>query len=162
MDKAEFSKRVLEVEPTLYHVSKSILFNETDCEDAVQEAILKAYTKQNSLKEIKYFKTWLIRIMINECYQFLRTKKQEVSYDDYMQEKPAEDKQYSELYDAIQKVDLKHRMPIILYYIEGYSINEIAKILRIPTGTVKSRLSKGRELIKGLLEDEEKQDKSKR
>ncbi len=156
MDKVTFSEKVLEAEQTLYHVSKSILINEVDCEDVVQEAILKAYTKRNSLIEVKYFKTWLTRILINECYQFLRTKKQEVSYDDYMQEKPAEDKQYSELYDAIQKLDIKHRMPIILCYIEGYSVNEIAKILRIPTGTVKSRLSKGRKQIKQFLEDEVK------
>ena len=154
MDKTEFSRKVMEVESTLYHVSKSILHNETDCEDAVQEAILKAYTKRNTLKEVNFFKTWLTRILINECYQLLRTKKQEISYDVFMQEKPIEDKNNSELYYAIKKLDIKHRIPIVLCYIEGYKVSEIAHILKIPTGTVKSRLSKGRNQIKLLLEDE--------
>ncbi|TCL56958.1 RNA polymerase sigma-70 factor (ECF subfamily) [Kineothrix alysoides] len=155
MDKIEFSKRVLEAEQSLYHVSKVLLFHESDCEDVVQEAILKAYLKRDSLREVKFFKTWLTRILINECYQFLRTKKQEVSYDDYMSQEPAEEKHYTELYDAIRKLDEKHKLPIVLYYIEGYSVEEIAGTLKIPSGTVKSRLSKGRRMLKDLLESEE-------
>ncbi len=154
MDKEEFSKRVLAAEASLYRVSKGILINEADCEDAVQNAILKAYMKRNSLKEVSFFKTWLIRILINECYQFLRRKKQEVSYDDCILEERTEQVQYPELYDAIKRLDIKHRMPIILCYIEGYSVNEIAGILRIPSGTVKSRLSRGRKQIRDLLEEE--------
>ncbi len=154
MDKNEFSKKILEAEQTLYRVSKSILINDADCEDAVQEAVLKAYLKRNSLREEKYFKTWLTRILINECYQLLRTKKQELSYEDYFQEEQAETNQHSELYDAILKLNIKHRMPIILHYIEGYSVNEIAKLLRVPSGTVKSRLSKGRKQLKKLLDYE--------
>ncbi len=155
MDKKEFSKRVMEAERSLYHVSKVLLFHEADCEDVVQNAILKAYLKRDSLREVKFFKTWLTRILINECYQFLRTKKQEVSYDDYMAQEPAEEKDYTELYDAIRKLDKKHKLPIVLYYIEGYSVEEIAGTLKIPSGTVKSRLSKGRKLLKDLLESEE-------
>lgn len=155
MDKEEFSKRVIEAESSLYHVSKGILINEADCEDVVQDAILKAFIKRDSLKDIDYFKTWLIRILINECYQFLRTKKPEVSYDDYMSEETTERIQYMELYEAIKKLDMKHRMPIILSYIEGYSVKDIAKMLKIPSGTVKSRLSKGRKQIKELLGEEE-------
>lgn len=155
MDKKEFSKRVMEAERSLYHVSKVLLFHEADCEDVVQNAILKAYLKRDSLREVKFFKTWLTRILINECYQFLRTKKQEVSYDDYMAQEPAEEKYYTELYDAIRKLDEKHKLPIVLYYIEGYSVEEIAGTLKIPSGTVKSRLSKGRKLLKDLLESEE-------
>ncbi len=154
MDKNEFSEKVLEAEQTLYRVSKSILLQDEDCEDAVQEAVLKAFSKRNSLREVKYFKTWLTRILINECYRLLRTKKQEVSYEDYFQEEQAEANQYSELYAAILKLDIKHRMPIILFYMEGYSVNEIARLLRVPSGTVKSRLSKGRKQLKKLLDDE--------
>lgn len=86
MEKEEFSTRVLEIESSLYHVSKGILINETDCEDVVQSAILKAFVKRNSLREVNYFKTWLTRILINECYQLLRSQRQEVSYEDYLQQ----------------------------------------------------------------------------
>jgi RNA polymerase sigma-70 factor (ECF subfamily) len=154
MEKEEFSTRVLEIESSLYHVSKGILINETDCEDVVQSAILKAFVKRNSLREVNYFKTWLTRILINECYQLLRSQRQEVSYEDYMSDKSTEQIKHPELYGIIKKLDIKHRLPIILCYIEGYSVNETAKILRIPSGTVKSRLSKGRKQIKKLLEEE--------
>lgn len=154
MEKEEFSKRVLEAESSLYHVSKGILVNEVDCEDVVQNAILKAFIKRNSLRETNFFKTWLIRILINECYLFLRRKKQEISYEEYITDKATEQIKHPELYDIIMKLDMKHRVPIILCYIEGYSVNETAKILRIPSGTVKSRLSKGRKQIKNQLEEE--------
>lgn len=154
MDKNEFSQRVLEAEQTLYRISKSILINEADCEDAVQEAILRAYAKQDSLREVKYFKTWLVRILINECYQLLRSKKQELPYEDYFQEQQAEVNTYSELYDAILRLDRKHRLPVILFYMEGYSVEETARILKIPAGTVKSRLSRGRKQLKKFLDGE--------
>lgn len=51
-------------------------------------------------------------------------------------------------------LDDKHRLPVVLHYVEGYSLEEIADMLRIPTGTVKSRLSRARERLKGLLEGE--------
>ena len=53
----------------MYHIAKGMLKSESDCEDVVSEAVLKAYTKIHTLKEEKYFKTWLIRILINECYK---------------------------------------------------------------------------------------------
>ncbi|MGN0402919.1 MAG: sigma factor, partial [Acetatifactor sp.] len=59
---------VLGAEETLFHISFSILRNEQDCADAVQEAILKAYSCLDKLRDEKYFKTWIVRILLNECY----------------------------------------------------------------------------------------------
>lgn len=64
----------------------------------------------------------------------------------------AEDNTYSELYAAIHKLDSKYRTAIVLHYIEGYSIDDIHAILKIPQGTVKSRLSKARKLLRNELE----------
>ncbi|EPZ57339.1 RNA polymerase sigma factor, sigma-70 family protein [[Clostridium] sordellii ATCC 9714] len=75
MDRKTFITKVLECEKTLYNVSKSILINDADCEDAVQEAILKAFNKLHTLKNEEYFKTWLIRILMNECYRLKSKKK---------------------------------------------------------------------------------------
>ena len=74
MDKEEFLSHVLGAEETLFHISFSILRNEQDCADAVQEAILKAYSCLDKLRDEKYFKTWIVRILINECYGILRKK----------------------------------------------------------------------------------------
>lgn len=149
MNKDEFADKVLEAESTLYHVSKSILIHDEDCEDAVQWAILKAYNKLGKLKKEPYFKTWLVRILINECYSLKRKECSKISYEEYFQFVKADDKKdYSELYLAIQKLPEHIRITIVLYYVEGYSVKEIKQILKIPSGTVKSRLAKGRKLLK--------------
>lgn len=153
MNKDAFVDKVLEVESTLYHVSKSILIHDEDCEDAVQGAILKAYDKLGTLKKEEYFKTWLVRILINECYSLKRKECSMVSYEEYFEFAKADDKKdYSELYLAIQKLPERIRITIVLYYAEGYSVEEIKQILKIPAGTVKSRLAKGRKLLKIKLE----------
>lgn len=153
MDKSTFTQRILESEATLFRVAKSIVVNDRDCEDAVQNAILKAYEKLDSLKSEQYFKTWLVRILINECYNLTRFRITEVSYEDYSKSEPIDSCQdYSELYSAICALKPRIRMTIILYYLEGYSVEEIKSILKIPAGTVKSRLSKGRTLLKSTLE----------
>lgn len=153
MDKDVFVDKVLEAESTLYRVSKSILMHDEDCEDAVQGAILKAYNKIGTLKKEQYFKTWLVRILINECYNLKRRDCSKVSYEEYFEFAKADDKKdYSELYLAVQKLPDRIRITIVLYYVEGYSIEEIKQILKIPAGTVKSRLAKGRKLLKIKLE----------
>ncbi|MBV7272847.1 RNA polymerase sigma factor [Clostridium sp. PL3] len=156
MNKETFIANVLEAESTLYHVSKSILTHDQDCEDAVQEAILKAYDKIDTLKKEQYFKTWLVRILINECYDLKRKEYPEVPYEEYFESTKADDrKDYSELYLAIQNLPERIRITIVLYYVEGYSVGEIKQTLEIPAGTVKSRLAKGRKLLKIKLEDME-------
>lgn len=156
MNKDTFIDNVLEAESTLYRVSKSILTHDQDCEDAVQGAILKAYNKLGTLKKEQYFKTWLVRILINECYSLKRKECSEVPYEEYFESAKADDKRdYSELYLAIQNLPERIRITIVLYYVEGYSVEEIKQILEIPTGTVKSRLAKGRKLLKIKLEDME-------
>ena len=72
MDKEEFTRAVLEYESTLYRVAKSMLGSEADCADAAQNALLRAWEKQHTLRDMAYFKTWLTRILINECRAMLR------------------------------------------------------------------------------------------
>ena len=152
MDKETFAENVLAAETTLYRVAKTILHNDTLCEDAVQEGILKAYEKRNTLKEEAWFKTWLVRIVINECYAQLRKAKDSVPWEKWAENESAEEQaDYSELYQAIRRLKPRFRIVVVLYYIEGYSVKEISEILKIPQGTVKSRLSKGRDLVKKYL-----------
>lgn len=156
MDKDEFLRLTLDSEPTLFHVSFSILHNEQDCADAVQEAILKAYESRHKLKEMKYFKTWIVRIVINECYGILRKKKRFQNFDDAVQQGNANlssyvKEEYIDLYRAINRLSEKEKICVILYYLEDYSVAETADVLKIPAGTVKSRLSHARKELKGLL-----------
>ena len=85
MTNEEFVRLVSDAERSLYRVAKSILRNDEDCADAIQSAILNAFDKLDTLKQKKYFTTWLTRILINECYQIIRIRKEQVSYEDYME-----------------------------------------------------------------------------
>lgn len=147
MTKEKFTSLVLECEETLYRISVSMLKNETDAQDAVQTAILRAFEKSGTLKEEKYFKTWLARILINVCNRQLKSKKR---YEDVICEVAVteESSQSIEVKVAVENLPLKVRQVVVLYYIEQFSTKEISTILNIPKGTVLSRLSKGRELLK--------------
>lgn len=76
MTKDEFAEMVLESTDSLYRVSKGILKNDSDCEDAVWEAVSIGFAKLSALRQEQYAKTWLIRILIHECYRILREKQQ--------------------------------------------------------------------------------------
>lgn len=153
MDKQTFQNNVLSSEDMLYRVSKSICFYESDCEDAVQQAILKAYEKLDSLREEKYFRTWITRILINECYRVNKQKRREVTFAEYALTNEATEDDYSFVFTEIMKLSPKIRIVVQLYYVEDYSVGEIASILHIPSGTVKSRLSVGRSKLKTFLEE---------
>lgn len=147
MTREEFTDMVLDSEQTLYRVSMSMLKNEKDCEDAVQTAILKAYEKLATLKKPEFFKTWLVRILINVCKKQLITNKP-VEISDIHQIENDDFTEKIELETAIETLPLKIREVIVLYYIEDFSVKEIKSILKIPEGTVKSRLLRGRELLR--------------
>ena len=153
MDKQTFQSNVLAAEDMLYRVSKSICFYDSDCEDAVGQAILNAYEKLDSLREEKYFRTWLTRILINECYRINKQKLKEVTFAEYALTNEAREDNYSFVFTEIMKLPPKIRIVIQLYYVEDYSVGEIASILHIPSGTVKSRLSLGRAKLRNLLEE---------
>lgn len=158
MGKNQFTELVLESEVSMYRIAKSILVRECDCEDAMQEAVLKAYENLDSLHEERYFKTWLTRILINEARRIRKSQARLLLLEDSAVESIGAEhnrlNERSELYDAIMRLKLKIRIAVVLHYIEGYSVEETAKILRVPTGTVKSRLHSGRTLLRKELEDE--------
>lgn len=153
MTNEEFAKIVTDTAAVMYRVSKSILKNDEDCEDAVQEAITKAFLKLWSLKNESFAKTWLIRIVINECYSILRKKKNSF-YNEEITLEEADSSDYSELYKALNELPADYRVTVVLYYIEGYSVKETAQILKVTEGTVKSRLSRGRKKLRGFLEED--------
>ena len=153
MDINTFESLVLESTDTLYRVSMSMLKNEHNASDCVSDAILKAYENLHKLKHEEYFKTWLIRILINECKKTLKKQTREVGLDERLPVVSSRDNPYLsvEIGEAIDSLPEKIRLVIIMFYIEQYSIKEIKLALNIPEGTVKSRLSKGRKLLKERL-----------
>ena len=138
----------------MYVTAKSILKDDNDCADAIQNAIVKAFMKRHSLKNEAYAKTWLIRIVINECYSILRSSRKVVSLEECkeLDRAYAEDKKdYGELYAAVRHLKEDLRMVVVLYYIEEFSCKEIAAILEISEGAVQKRLARARAKMKEEL-----------
>ncbi len=153
MTKDEFAVQIMDMKKTLYHVACGILRSEADREDAVQECILKAWEKQDSLKNDAAFRSWVTRILINECYDICRRSSKIVVLDE-LPEAVAPEVENRDLREAIGKLEDIYRLPIILFYVEGFSIRECARILQIPEGTVKSRLHAGRAKLRTMLGEE--------
>ena len=153
MTKDEFAVQIMDMKKTLYHVACGILRSEADREDAVQECILKAWEKRDSLKSEGALRACVTRILINECYDIGRRNSKIVVLDE-LPEAVAPEIENRELRDAIAGLDDIYRLPVVLFYVEGFSIRECAQMLQIPEGTVKSRLHAGRGKLRMLLEEE--------
>lgn len=164
MEKEQFVEYMMEAESTMFHLAFSILHKEQDCSDAVQEAVLKAYAKRDSLKDPSYFKTWIIRILINECYNFLRRQKKQIPMEQGLMDQNLPEAQtdlaayvkeeYLDLYRAISSLKEQDKICVLLFYMEDYSVREVAETLQIPEGTVKSRLRKARMQLKDMLKED--------
>ena len=148
-----FIRLIRSCESSLYRVAKGILKEDLDCADAIQETILKSYHSISKLKNPAYFKTWLIRILINECNDMLKIKRKSLSLTNIENvaepEKPKNE--FDELRAAILELNEKYRMVVTLFYFEDCSIKEIAQVLNIREGTVKSRLNRARALLASYL-----------
>ena len=114
MKKEQLGQMIIQSEDTLYHIAKTLLYNDADCADAIQEAIAKAFAGLHRLQKDAYAKTWLIRILMNECYAIMRREKRVVSLEDYQQEEAAaETEDYSDLYEALRQLPEESRIFII-------------------------------------------------
>ena len=115
------------------------------------------FEKRETLKKENYAKTWLIRILINECYSLLRRQKKYVTMEttEIPERKQPEKTDYSELYQAVSELKEELKLPVILYYAEDFSIKEIAEILEITEGAVQKRLARARGKLKKAFEHKE-------
>ena len=153
MTRTDFIRRVRACERRLYRVARSMLPQECDCEDAVQEALLRAWDRLGTLRQEAYFETWLTRILINQCKSFYRRRPPAPT--ELTEDIPQPEPEDAPLLEALMGLPRKLRMALELHYIEGYSVRETARILGIPEGTVKWRLSRGRALLKETIKREE-------
>jgi RNA polymerase sigma-70 factor, ECF subfamily len=151
----------------VYRLAFSILDDPKEAEDATQETFLAALRALDSFQGAASFKTWLYAIAVNTCRNRLRRHKARERLQEIIQElfhwengrqvPPEESAIQNEanarVWNAIQNLDEKHRLPIILRYYHNLSVAEIAEMLKIPLGTVHSRLNTARaRLQQGLKE----------
>lgn len=155
MTKEKLGALIIDSERHMYVTARSILSEDEDCADAIQETIVRAFSKINSLKQDAYAKTWLIRILINECYNVLRQKSRQIPMDmetEMAGKVAAESQDYSDLYRAVSRLQEELKLPVVLYYGEDFSVREIAQVLEISEGAVQKRLARARQKLKRILE----------
>lgn len=158
MTKEQLGNVILESQHQMYATAKAILKDDHDCADAIQETIVKAFAKLDTLRKDRFVKTWLMRILMNECYNICRRSEKILPIDQYMEqmETPQKEREnYGELYEAVQELREELRIPVVLYYVEDLSCREIAEMLDISEGAVQKRLVRAREKLKNRLKDKE-------
>lgn len=151
MDHQQFANAIIAHTQTLYRVAYAQLPQPSDREDAVQETLKRAWEKRRQLRSDAYLQTWLIRILLNVCHDIQRQQKRVLLQPDMA---PAAGEEPPDLGDALRSLEEKYRLPILLHYIEGYPVNQVAAMLRLPAGTVKTRLRAGRERLRDMLQEE--------
>lgn len=153
MNETTFTERIRRLEPCMFRMGMSLLWQEDDVADAMQEAILKAWAKLPSLKNPAYFDTWLIRILINECRNIQRKNKHRPLplEEATAVASPVPDPQ---LRDALRSMPEQLRLPLVMHHVEGIGLPDVSKALKIPVTTVKSRLFRARKMLKELLNEE--------
>lgn len=147
-DKEAFSELMRQQKMSMYKVAKAILKNDEDVADAIQDTILDCWEKIHTLRKNELFKTWLIRILINNCNAIYRQQSKWVSDEELPEEGSVDDSYLSiEWQDMMNCLNEKQRIVVELYYVEQFKVREIAEILHIGQSAVKGRLQAARKRL---------------
>lgn len=153
-DKEAFIALVRQLETQMYGIAKAIVKKDEDCADAMQETALKAYEALPSLKSPAYFKTWLLRILINECNAMLRIRSRHVVMADVPEQRQPQRQQTAhDLEEAIYRLEEVSRTIVVLHYYRDIPLREIAGMLDMSEGAVKTRLHRARVALLGMLSE---------
>lgn len=150
MDKDFFVQEIEAHSGMLYRVAYTILRSDDACQDALQETALKAWERRGSLREPRYFRTWITRILINTCYDTQKKRRRFLSIEDIQEpHAPAPDLSLSMALEALPE---KLRLPLMLSCSEGLTYAEIAKALRLTVATVRGRIHRAKHELRKELD----------
>ena len=152
----EFAAAVTEHSHGMFRAARSILDSDADAEDAVGEAVLRAWQSWDRLRARGAVRAWLLKIAVNCAYE-QRRKTGRVDCTDQL-EAPAPFPNLDarcDLWTALTRLPRDQRAVVVLFYYEDMTEEQIASLLAVPRGTVKSRLSRAREHLRRLLREEE-------
>lgn len=151
----EFITVVSEASDLMYRLAYGILHNETDAEDAISESVLKAWENIDNIHNVSRLKNWLLSIVVNESKNMYKKIKREVAVErifEYLDATEVKNENSDILY-ILESLKMEQRIVIIMHYFNEMSVKEIAEVLHISTGTVKSRLNRARNNLKLILEE---------
>lgn len=164
-DADAFIKLIESNQDALKRIAFAWLKDENDIADAIQDTILDAYEHIGQLKKAEYFKTWLVRILINNCTKIYRKNKShaqfEVSADEYMEENwgISGDEEFigadMEFFDLLKALPEDSRVIFQMYFGEQFTTAEIADMLHMKENTVKSKIRRGKAQLRKQMEREQ-------
>ena len=149
-----FAQEVRELTDTAFAVTYLILGNNADCEDAMSAAILRAFENRGKLRKRESFRAWFLQILRHEAYDLLKKRRRLTPVEELPEEAAPEgdDAGRLDLRQALGELTDTQRTALLLQQ-EGYDMAEIGQILDVPVGTVKSRISRAKQTLRTLLED---------
>lgn len=156
-DVAAFEQLLIQEEKQLYYMALSYVRNKDDALDALQETAYNALLSIGKLRKPQYFSTWLVKILIRECYKLLKEKNRIIPYEEkelMMKLSYTESNEINLLYvkEAVNQLKKEYQTAIILFYYHDLTIKDIAEVMEKPIGTVKTYLRRGRKNLKNELE----------
>ena len=144
-----FSTLIKAYEKDLYKVAIAMTKNEEDALDCIQEAILQSYISIKDLRQEEYFKTWLIKILINKCNDVIRANKNIIYIEQEKEEGYSENIEQSvSLRECFDRLKPDYKIVMIMYYDQGFNSKEISEILNINESTVRTRMARGRDYLR--------------
>lgn len=152
MTEQAFVDAVHEHQAMLFRVAYTILHNHEDCADALQDALEKAWRKKDTIRNPEAFRSWMTRIVVNCSRDALRRRK--IAFASLDENLPAPEVEDTHLADMLNRLNEGLRLPLILHYMEKLSVADIAQIMRLPQGTIKNRLQRGRKKLAQLYHEE--------
>ena len=139
---------------TVFRVAYSYLRCRDDADDVTQDVLIQLYRQDKAFESDAHVKNWLIRVTVNRCKNVLRAPWHKAEHiADYENSLTFEAPACRELFDAVMSLDRRYRLPVLLYYYEGYRQREIAALLGVPEETVRTRLSRARDKLKHILSE---------
>lgn len=154
-----FTELILQIQNELYKIAKMRLANEDDVDDAMQETMLMAFKSIKKLRDNKYFKTWFVRILINECNKIYKKRKNYSTeeFDDKITFNISNFENEFEIINSnisfglvLKSLEYEERILLTLYYAEEFTYKEIGKILKLNENTVKTKILRTKNKIKKI------------
>lgn len=145
----------------LFVAAFQICKNREDAEDVVQDTYIQYHTTKKEFESEEHIRAWLLRVAINKAKNVNLTfwHRNRQPLEDYIETLPFETKESSDLFETVLGLPEKYRIVIHLFYYEEYSVQEIAKVLKLSESNVKIRLSRGRKMLRDVLKEEWEDDK---
>lgn len=147
----ELSALIMDNKDGMYRLAFSILRNDADAQDAVSEAIVLAFEKCHQLRKRSSAKSWLMQILVNSSKKIAVQSNKYVLLENEIQYEQAEEFKDDDMWETVMELDEEFREVVVLYYYEQFSVREIGKMLKVPEGTVKSRLARAREKLLRII-----------